>query len=177
MVINMPMKEYTNSQKNDGNMNINVISRQCDAAGAGLFGTDNAGADMFCDDAEESEYVMDCRGTLEIRGGRLYLSYSEPQAEDEEAYDTEISFDVDDPDCVTVTRSGGVLASFVLRAGSRGISVYKTPFGPIEMCVLTKKISNTMNTNGGVISMDYTVELKGMTAQRTQITISAEPCE
>lgn len=172
----MPIKEYTNTQKNDGNMNINVISRQCDAAG-GLFGAGDPDADMHLDDAAESEYIMDCRGTLEIRGGRLYLSYSEPQAEGEDPCDTEISFDVNDPECVTVTRSGGVSASFVLCAGSRGISVYKTPFGPIEMCVWTKKISNTMNINGGVLSMDYTVELKGMTAQRTRITVSAERAE
>lgn len=171
----MPIEEYTKASNAKENVNISVVSRQCDAAGAGLFGTGNERTDMFCDDAEESEYAMDCRGTLEIRGGRLYLSYSEPQTDGEDVCDTEISFDIADPDCVTVTRSGGVSASFVLRAGSRGISVYKTPFGPIEMCVLAKKISNTMNINGGVISMDYTVELKGMTAQRTRITVSAEP--
>lgn len=169
----MPIEEYEDVKEAEGNVNISVVSRQCDAAGLGIFGAAENDGDIS-GDTEESEYVMNCRGNLALREGRLYLCYTEPEIEGEETCHTEISFLPDEPGCVTVTRSGGVSASFVLSEGARGISVYNTPFGPIEMCVWAKKISNTVSESGGTLSMDYTVELKGLTAQRTQITVSAE---
>lgn len=168
----MPIKEYTSTECSEDNVNISVVSRQCDTAGTGLFGNDDS--DIFAGDAEDSEYVMSCTGTLSLREGRLYLSYTEPPMEGEDVCNTEISFNICEPECVTITRSGGVSASFVLKEGSRSISVYKTPFGPIEMCVWAKKVDNTMSAEGGSVTMDYTVELKGMTAQHTRITVSAE---
>lgn len=177
----MPIEEYKKEKCTaDHNVNIKVVSLQCDAAGAGLFGMTPEDVARGCADKVEEncgdcgEYTMTCTGNLDIADGRISLRYSEPPVDGEDGCDTEISYSVDDPGCVTVTRSGGVSASFVLRERSRNISVYSTPFGPIEMCVWARRVSNTMTQDGGTISMDYTVELKGLTAQRTRITVSAE---
>lgn len=176
----MPIEEYA-LKGPQGDTDITVVSRQCDAAGAELFGTDESAprlpdADIhtLCD---SNEYTMSCRGTLHAARGRIFLRYNEPPDEDGGICETEISFAPDAPDCVTVTRSGSVSASFVIQEGSRSISVYTTPFGPLEMCVWAKKVKNSMTENGGSITMDYTVEFKGMTAQRTRLTVRAEKRE
>jgi hypothetical protein len=35
------------------------------------------------------------------------------------------------------------------------------------MCIYAKKVENTITSEGGTLSLDYAVELKGLTAQRT----------
>lgn len=177
----MPIEEYAAVSPQQSNADITVVSRQCDAAGAELFSiSENAPCIPEADIrsiSEDSEYTMRCRGTLSAADSRIFLRYREPPTEDGDVCDTEISFDISAPDCVTVTRSGSVSASFVIHEGARSISVYSTPFGPLEMCVWAKKVQNSMTADGGSITMDYTVELKGMTAQRTRLTVSAEKHE
>lgn len=173
----MPIVEYETTDKvGAGNVRVSVTSRQCDTAGAGLFkSADGADADFFeaaKDGVEESEYTMECDGLLTEDSGRLCLLYTEPPAEDGEKCQTEITFEADSPNCVTINRTGEARTSFVVKEATRTVSVYNTPFGPLEMCIWAKKVSNSIGTDGGVLTMDYTVELKGLTAQRTKMCVS-----
>lgn len=173
----MPIEEYKKeSGAPENNAVIKVVSCQkntidADPETADLGGNIAAG---FSDEADGGEYSMTCEGMIKSADGRISLTYTEPPFEDEEPSFMDISFAVSDPECITVTRDGEVKTSFVIMSKRRSMSVYSTPFGPLEMCVYGKKVTNTMTDGGGCIEMDYTVELKGMTAQRTHIKITAE---
>ena len=61
-----------------------------------------------------------------------------------------------------------------MEEGKRQYSVYKTPFGNLEMCVYAKRVDNSISENGGTLILDYAVELKGMTAQRTKMRVDVK---
>ena len=87
---------------------------------------------------------------------------------------TSVSFDNNEKGIVSIIRYGQMSHSFVIEEGVRHYSVYRTPYGPLEMCVRGIKVVNNMTENGGSIALDYAVELKGMTAQRTKMTFNVK---
>ncbi len=117
---------------------------------------------------EDWEMVSEC--VLARENGRLDIRYKEC-AEGLPQWTTSVSFQENDPGIVSIIRYGQMSHSFVIEQGVRHYSVYTTPYGPLEMCVHGRKVVNNMTENGGRIELDYAVELKGMTAQRTKMTI------
>ncbi len=103
------------------------------------------------------------------KDGRVSVTYSEG-GEGFENVKTTVSFMENDRDIITVTRGDGG-EGFVIEKGKRNFSLYRTPFGIIEMCVCGKNVENTLTEQGGEIILDYSVELKGMTAQKTKMKI------
>ena len=53
-------------------------------------------------------------------------------------------------------------------------SVYATPFGEIDMCTYGKRVENALSTDGGTLILDYAVELRGLTAQRTKMEVKVK---
>ena len=136
-------------------------------AGKSLFDivtkTDDDDGDDFGDEIE-----MMTEALLEKKDGRISVTYKEC-SEGLEDVKTSVSFMEDDRNIITVCRGGGG-EGFVIEKGKRNFSLYRTPYGIIEMCVYGKNVENTLDENGGEIIMDYSVELKGMCAQRTKMT-------
>ncbi len=109
----------------------------------------------------------------EERDGRVSLSYSEDALTGFENSRIMVSFDKSAPGIITVMRGGMSNTVFVIEEGKRYLCVYETPIMPFEMCVRTYGAQNGMTREGGVITLDYAVELKGCTAQRTTMRIEA----
>lgn len=73
---------------------------------------------------------------------------------------------------VSVVHTGGVFTGLICEEGVRHIGVYKTPIGSFEAAVYAKKcVAELGADDGGVIELDYLVELRGMDVQRTKMTI------
>ena len=121
------------------------------------------------DDGLGDEIEMMTEALLTQKDGRISVTYKE-KTEGLENVKTSVSFMEDDRNIITVCRGGGG-EGFVIEDGKRNFSLYRTPYGIIEMCVYGKKVENTLTEDGGEIAMDYSVELKGMCAQRTKMTI------
>jgi uncharacterized beta-barrel protein YwiB (DUF1934 family) len=117
---------------------------------------------------EDWEMISEC--VLCRENGRLDIRYKEC-AEGLPSWITSVSFQENEPGIVSIIRSGQLSHSFVIEQGVRHYSVYTTPYGPLEMCVYGRKVINNMTDEGGTIRLDYAVELKGMTAQRTKMII------
>ncbi len=117
---------------------------------------------------ESYEMVSECN--ISLNDGRIDIRYLEG-AEGLPPWTTSVSFDVNDRGIVSIIRYGALSHSFVIEQGVRHYSVYTTPYGPLEMCVRGGKVVNEMTEDGGRIALDYSVELKGMTAQRTKMNI------
>lgn len=54
------------------------------------------------------------------------------------------------------------------------ISLYKTPYGILEMEIYTKKLYINMTENGGKITTDYTLTLEGQETAKTHLTVEVK---
>ncbi len=179
----MPVSEYEKDDRESScgtPVIVKIQSTQRDMTGTGFFGEAVLRGDTpeeILEDAEErnderadGSYVLTTEGTLRD-GDRLFVSYKEAELSEDGECITEISFSHGEPGCVTVTRSGSISSAFVIEGGKRQYSVYKTPYGPLEMCIYARRVDNRLTKNGGTLILDYAVELKGMTAQRTKMRV------
>lgn len=172
----MPIEEYVKDVEPCGKKRVLVEmkSTQSDMTGVGFFtvrkdSPDNLLSDS--DDGEKNEYSLVSEGFIGTNGERLELSYEETAIEGVEGCTTVISFDKSSPECVTVERCGAISSVFVISRGERLFSVYSTPFGALDMCIYAKKVENTLTEKGGALILDYAVELRGLTAQRTRMEV------
>ncbi|MBQ6401719.1 MAG: DUF1934 domain-containing protein [Firmicutes bacterium] len=121
-------------------------------------------------DDEEMEFVTE--GKLYRRNGTLYLLYDE----------TELS---GVPGCQTRLRlrdgeiqmkrfgEGADGTEILFEKGKRYTGFFDTPFGAIEMEVLTNKVdSNISEDGGGNIDIDYDISLKGLAEGRNVLNIT-----
>ncbi len=174
----MPIEEYKKEENaKNGAVYVFVKSAQKDLSALGLFtaaGPSQASALLSGDfNPDGGSYSLQTEGEIYERDGLFHLSYVE-RDENAGCVETDISFSANDPECITVTRNGPFSTSFTLAGAKRMYSVYSTPFGPIDMCIFAKRVENTLTHDGGSLIMDYAVELKGMTAQRTKMEITAK---
>lgn len=173
----MPIEEYVKEAfaEKGKSILVEMKSIQRDMTGTGLFsvrsGESPDGALKDAPGGQANEYSLVSEGRLWEEEGRLFISYEEAAAEDTDGFTTLISFERAHPECVTVERRGAFSSAFVISGGERLFSVYSTPFGAIDMCIYAKKVENTVNEEGGILLLDYAVELKGLTAQRTRMEV------
>lgn len=61
----------------------------------------------------------------------------------------------------------------VFEKGKRNVGFYDTPFGPIEIEILTTALNSTVSEEGcGELEIDYEVSLKGLLEGRNRINIT-----
>ena len=130
--------------------------------------------------SSEGAYEMTTSAEYSEEDGRVTFSYRESELTGMEGTVTQIVFDRDNPRIVSILRSGSVKSAFVLEEGRRHTSAYETPYLPFEVCVYARSVVNTVElpppssdtgTPKGEIRLDYVVEIRGMDAQRTRISI------
>ncbi len=172
----MPIEEYMKeaSPVSGKRVLVEMKSTQNDMTGVGFFTVKKGSPDKLLSDVpdgEKNEYSLVSEGLLEERDGRIILSYEENAIEGVTGCTTVISFAADMPECVTVERRGPLASVFVISKGERLFSVYQTPYGALDMCIYAKKVENTITAEGGTLNLDYAVELKGLTAQRTRMEV------
>ena len=175
----MPIEEYMKDAEPvlGDRVLVEMKSTQSDMTGVGFFtvrkSMDDAPDRLLSDvpGGEKNEYSLVSEGLLCTNGERLELSYEETAIEGVEGCTTVISFDIGDPECVTVERCGALSSVFVIAKGKRLFSTYATPYGTLDMCIYAKKVENTLTAEGGTLVLDYAVELKGLTAQRTRMEV------
>lgn len=176
----MPIEEYDTLSPDSGAQRVLVEmkSTQSDMTGAGLFSFENGDVSkLFAKDTadENNTYSLVTEGLLTKEGSRILISYEEEAIRGVEGCSTVISFDSTMPECVTVERRGRLSSSFVISRGERLFSVYETPYGLLDMCIYAKKVENTVTDGEGSLILDYAVELKGLTAQRTRMEVKVRP--
>lgn len=173
----MPIAEYEKDEPIVAGKRVLVEmkSTQSDMTGVGFFTVRKSDAPekllRDAENGENNEYSLVSEGFIEVRDSRLFLTYEENAIDGVEGCRTVISFDLSNPDCVTVERCGALSSAFVISKGERLFSVYSTPFGAIDMCIYAKKVENALGEEGGTLLLDYAVELKGLTAQRTRMSV------
>lgn len=113
---------------------------------------------------------MFSEGELYITDERVIIAYDESELTGMEGSSTQVRFEKNAPELITMMRSGNVSTILVFEEGKRHICTYQTPYMPFEICVYTKKVKNNL-LECGVIDLDYIVEIRGAQAERTQFKI------
>ncbi len=129
---------------------------------------------------ETGKYTMVSHGVLSRQGSLLRLTYQEElDVEEDAGAPVQVCLTFSEKECgpVTISRSGDMRTIFTVEQGVRQYSTYHTPYGQVDMCVIGKKIQNRISPAGGVLLLDYAVELQGMITQRTKMTIQVRPEE
>jgi len=151
------------------NSKIKITTIQKDYNGKTIF--DNIAADLSI---EETFSFMDESGTMEttlygnakIVGDKYILIYKEANDSGMENVTTKLSFKIDSPKEVTISRTGDVSSVMFFSEGKRDISVYNSGVFPFEICVYTAQVDNRL-INDGYFEVNYIVEIKGAVAQKT----------
>ena len=146
------------------NVSIDIVSKQFKLEGD-FFTPQN-------EDEKEEKIEISTEGVLSLDGGKLTVSYDETELTGMEGAHTVLEFSTEEPGAVTMTRSGSASTSMMFKENSRCMSTYETGVFPLEMCITTKSVENTLDMNGGKIIIDYTVEIHGVCMERTYLTVT-----
>ena len=131
------------------------------------------GEDIFEENkAKDQSDILEINtiGTLTDDGERISVSYNETEASGMDGSVTTISFLKSYPEMITMTRDGTVSATLVFEDGKRHHCIYKTPFMPFEVGVLTKNVTNSV-LQSGLLYIEYIVEIRGAKAERTKFKL------
>jgi uncharacterized beta-barrel protein YwiB (DUF1934 family) len=154
---------------------IRTVTTQKDYKGRSIF--DRAADELMI---EESFSVMDEEGTietslygeLESTGDIFTLSYEE-EAEGMGGVNTEIKFNINKLDEISILRTGGIDAFMLFEKGKRNVCVYNTGIMPFEICIYAKDVDNRLLTDG-YLEINYIIEIKGACAQKTTLKMEIE---
>ena len=117
------------------------------------------------DETETMELITE--GRFVQKGDSLYLIYEESELSGIEGCTTSLKVT---GGCVRMKRYGeeqGIRTAIEFEKGKKFSGYYDTPFGPIELEVLTNEITNELDPAGtGTLDIDCSVSLKGLMESR-----------
>ncbi|MDR2156220.1 MAG: DUF1934 domain-containing protein [Clostridiales Family XIII bacterium] len=135
-----------------------------------IIGNQIVSGDGSADASAALEFITE--GKFYRKGDSLYLVYEESEFSGMEGCTTSLKIT---GDTIKMKRYGedvGVETAISFEKGKRINGYYETPFGSVEMEVLTNAINNRMKENGeGSIDIDYNVSLKGLAENRSMLSI------
>ncbi|MGN0702179.1 MAG: DUF1934 domain-containing protein [Lentihominibacter sp.] len=121
--------------------------------------------------SDEMEFVTEAK--LYKRNGALYLLYEESEFSGMPGCRTRLRLRDGEVQMKRFGEGAGIGNELRFKKGSRYTGLYETPFGPIEMEVLTNDVASTMSEEGtGQVDIDYEVSLKGLLEGRNRMNIT-----
>lgn len=87
----------------------------------------------------------------------LILSYQESELTGMEGTQTILHMDPDGT--VTLLRTGQYNSQMIFQQGERHLSLYQTPYGDLAVGILTDRIRNSLNMQGGKLEVAYAIEV------------------
>lgn len=119
---------------------------------------------------ENMEFVTE--GKLYERGGATYLVYEESEFSGYPGCKTSLKLKGDKVRMKRIGDDPGSGTVMEFESGKRFTSDYQTPYGVLEMEILTDKVMNGLNKNGtGKVDIDYHVSLAGDLEGRNELHI------
>jgi uncharacterized beta-barrel protein YwiB (DUF1934 family) len=123
-------------------------------------------------DAAEPGMEFITEGRFYKRGQSVYLVYEESDFSGVDGCTTSLKITGDK---IRMKRYGEDVpegTSIEFEKGKRFSGWYETPFGSVEMEVLTNEVDNRITGEGeGSLDIDYHVSLKGLTESRSRLSI------
>ncbi len=85
-----------------------------------------------------------------------------------------ITYRTDDPELLTMLRSGSVKTAMTFRPHHRAICTYDTPYMPFQVAIHALTVDNRIHTESGILVLDYLIEIKGGVAERCTMRIRVD---
>lgn len=123
-------------------------------------------------DLEEDQLEFITEGKLYEKGDALYLIYDESEISGMPGCRTRLKLKNGTIKMKRVGENVGIDTEIEFEKGKRYTGYYDTPFGAIEMEVLTNHVENSVTTEGkGMLDIDYHISLKGLAEGRNKLNI------
>ena len=119
---------------------------------------------------DEMEFVTE--GKLYRRNGTLYLIYDETELSGIPGCQTRLRLRDGEIQMKRFGEGAGSGTEILFEKGKRYTGFYDTPFGAIEIEVLTNKVDSNLSEEGGNIDIDYDISLKGLAEGRNVLNIT-----
>ena len=120
---------------------------------------------------DSMEFVTESK--LYKRGDAIYLIYEESEVSGIPGCKTRLKFKGDEVQMKRFGEGAGIGNEIRFEKGKRYTGFYDTPFGAIEMEVLTNKLENNLSEEGqGELDIDYSISLKGLLEGRNRLNIT-----
>ena len=117
------------------------------------------------------EFVTEAK--LYKRGEAIYLIYEESELSGVPGCKTRLKLKDGEVQMKRFGAGAGAGSEIRFEKGKRYTGFYETPFGAIEMEVLTNDLENTLSEHGdGHIDIDYSISLKGLLEGRNRLNIT-----
>lgn len=117
------------------------------------------------------EFITEAK--LYKRGEALYLIYEESELSGIPGCKTRLKLKGNQVQMKRFGEGAGIGNEIRFEKGKRYTGLYDTPFGAIQMEVLTNEIENTLSEEGkGELDIDYSISLKGLLEGRNQLNIT-----
>lgn len=124
---------------------------------------------------EEDQLELVTEGILRQSGDDIYLTYDESEFTGMHGCETMLTLS---GGVVKMTRKGdavGIDTEIRFEKGRRYSGYYDTPYGAIEMEVLTNDLVNTVDPElGGQVKIDYNISLRGLSEGRSRLNIEVK---
>ena len=125
------------------------------------------------DDTGEDSMEFITEAKLYKRGEALYLIYEESELSGIPGCKTRLKLKGDEVQLKRFGKGAGAGSEIRFETGKRYTGYYETPFGAIEMEVLTNRLENTLSEHGdGQLDIDFNISLKGLMAGRNRLSIT-----
>lgn len=120
---------------------------------------------------DEMEFVTEAK--LYRRKDTVYLLYDESEFSGIPGCKTRLRLRGQELQMKRLGEGAGIGNEILFKKGQRFTGLYDTPFGPIELEVLTNELANDITEEGkGSIDVDYDVSLKGLAEGRNTLNIT-----
>ena len=116
------------------------------------------------------EFVTEAK--LYKRGEAVYLIYEETELSGIPGCRTRLKCKPDEVQMKRYGEGAGIGNEIRFERGRRYSGLYDTPFGAIELEVLTNRLENNLTEGGGNLDIDYRISLKGLMEGHNQLSIT-----
>lgn len=121
--------------------------------------------------SDTMEFVTEAK--LYHRNGAAYLIYEESELSGVPGCKTRLRLRDEEVQMKRFGDGAGIGNELKFEKGKRYTGLYDSPFGPIEIEVLTNELAGGFSEDGsGELEIDYEVSLKGLIEGRNRINIS-----
>lgn len=122
------------------------------------------------DDNEPVEVIS--AGTYLRKADTHYLSYEEA---DEDGKITKNRIKIT-PDCIEMTKQGGITTQMMFAIGQKQYTCYATPFGDLTLGVTTKMINLAEDEQQISAELRYDLEVNGAHMSECELDINVKEC-
>jgi uncharacterized beta-barrel protein YwiB (DUF1934 family) len=125
----------------------------------------------------DQSFELITSGMLSERGGRINIQYEESELTGLGGSVTNISFDESNSALVTMSRTGHHNTFLTFEKGKRHLCAYDSLVQPYQLCVSTREVNNRLTGRGGVLELDYILEINGTSAEHSELCMRVEVSE